>query len=136
MRDIPQDSKYFSPWLFGSQSYEKTFWSLRSMSGVLSTIINFSMLGFLHQIHKLSIRDDIQSNTEKLTHGISFLRLERHKNKEGIGAHNNFSLDVSNEEIYNALSRVEMRAKKNRGRISNLSIVIHFFDHLHCCGKM
>lgn len=69
------------------------------------------MLGFLHQIHKLSIRDGIQSNTEKLTHGITFLRLEKHKNKEGIGAHN-FSLDISNEEIYNALSRAEMRAKK------------------------
>lgn len=82
------------------------------MSGVLSTIINFSMLGFLHRIHKLSIRDDIQLNTEKLTHGISFLRLERHKSKEGIGAHKNFSLDISNEEIYDALSRAEMRAKK------------------------
>ena len=112
LRDIPLDDKYFSPWLFGSQSCEKTFRSLRSMTGVFSTIINFSMLGFLHRIHKLSIKDKIQSETEKIKHGMSFPRQEKHKHKDGIGSHKEISSELSDEDIWNALSRAEARAKE------------------------
>ncbi len=41
------NSSSFMPWLLGSQSSEKAFRSIRSMSSTFSTIINFSMLGML-----------------------------------------------------------------------------------------
>ena len=66
MHDMP-NSTHFCPWRLGSQSCEKTFRSLRSMTGTFSTIINFSMLGFLQRIHKLAIRDELQSNAETYT---------------------------------------------------------------------
>ena len=50
LRDtIPNGDQHFLPWLLGSQACEQTFRTARSMTSTFSTIINFSMLGFLHQ---------------------------------------------------------------------------------------
>lgn len=117
-RDVlPQHSDCFTPWLLGSQSFEKTFRSLRSMTGTFSTIINFSMLGILQRLHKLSIKEELQSESEKLTHGISFPRLERNKRKDGFGSHDCFPLIISNEKIHDALKRAESKAKENMDRL-------------------
>lgn len=113
MRDMPHLPD-FCPWRLGSQSCEKTFRSAPSITGTFSTIINFSLLGFLQRIHKLAIKDDLQSNTEKLTHNIIFPRLEKHKNKDGIGRESlkYHMLDASDEKILDALATAEIRAKK------------------------
>lgn len=70
--------------------------SVRSMTGTFSTIINFSMLGFLRRLHKLSIKDELQSDTEILKHGIIFPRLERNKRKDGIGFQTDSSTKITN----------------------------------------
>ena len=52
LRDhIPNGSDYFLPWLLGSQPCESTFRAARSMTGTFSTIVNFSLLGFLQRLH-------------------------------------------------------------------------------------
>lgn len=47
------DSNNFLPWMCRSQSCERMFRALRSMTGTFSTIINFNMLGLLRRLHKL-----------------------------------------------------------------------------------
>ena len=56
-----EEQHCFSPWSLGSQSCEQTFCSLRSRNGNFFTIINFSMLGILHRLHKLAIKHDLES---------------------------------------------------------------------------
>ena len=52
LRDhIPNGSDYFLPWLLGSQPCESTFRAARSMTGTFSTVVNFSLLGFLQRLH-------------------------------------------------------------------------------------
>lgn len=69
MRDTYNDQhEVFTPWLMGSQSCEQKFRSLRSMSGTFSTMINFSLLSMLQRLHKLSIKEDLQSQSETEQH--------------------------------------------------------------------
>jgi hypothetical protein len=75
----------FTPWIMGSQSCEKMFRSLRSMTGTFSTVINFSMLSLLQRLHKLSVKEELQSHSERQLHGIHFARLDSHKKKVGHG---------------------------------------------------
>ena len=57
-------------WMIGSQSCEKLFRSVRSMSGTFLTMINFNLLSILQRLHKLAIKEDIESKTEKEMHQI------------------------------------------------------------------
>jgi hypothetical protein len=64
----------FLPWMIGSQPCERMFRALRSMTGTFSTMINFNMLGLLRRLHKLYIQEELQSQTAKSEHGITFPR--------------------------------------------------------------
>ena len=59
-------------WLTGSQGCEQLFRLLRSMTPVLSTIINFSLKGVLERIHKLNYISSIECTEE-----IIFPRVQR-----------------------------------------------------------
>ena len=51
-------------WILGSQSCEEAFRSVRSMTGVFSTVINFGMLGLLRRLHRLDIQSRLQAEFE------------------------------------------------------------------------
>jgi hypothetical protein len=113
MRDMSHDSTYFNPWLLGSQSCERTFRLLRSMTGNFSTIVNFSMQGFLQRVHKLAVKDDLESDEERMANEIKIPRMEKHINKDGIGKHQTYSMNLSDEVITDTLLQAETRAKNN-----------------------
>ena len=110
MRDISHEGTYFNPWLLGSQSCERVFWLLRSMTGNFSTIVNFS---FLQRVHKLAIKDNLESDEERTANEIKIPRMEKHNNKDGIGNYQTHSMNLSNKEITDTLLRAETRAKDN-----------------------
>ena len=88
LRDtLPDSHGRFLPWMLGSQSCERTFRALRSMTSTFSTMINFSVLGLLQRLHKLYIQEELQSQTEKDSHGISFPRQEKYGKKKDGYAH-------------------------------------------------
>ena len=70
----------YCPWLLGSQSCEKAFRAVRSMTSTFSTIINFGMLG-LRRLHRLHIQFCLEAQTE-LT-GIRYPRVEAQQKKMG-----------------------------------------------------
>ena len=83
----------FLPWMCGSQSCERMFCALRSMTGTFSTIITFNMLGLLSQLHKLYIQEELQSEASKSEHGIGFPRQEKFgRRKDGTSNYQSFSL--------------------------------------------
>ena len=51
------------------------------MTGTFSTMINFSLLGMTQRLHKLSIKEVLQSQSEAEKHNIRFPRLEAHHKK-------------------------------------------------------
>ena len=56
----------FLPWLYGSQSCEKLFRTLRSMSSTFSTVVNFGMLGVngvLRRLHRLQIQFHLETSS-------------------------------------------------------------------------
>ena len=53
----------FLPWLHGSQSCEKLFRTLRSMSSTFSTVVNFGMLGLLRRLHRLQIQFQLETSS-------------------------------------------------------------------------
>ena len=53
----------FLPWLYGSQSCEKLFRTLRSMSSTFSTVVNFGMLGLLRRLHRLQIQFHLETSS-------------------------------------------------------------------------
>ena len=82
LRDhIPNGKNYFLPWLLGSQPCESTFRAARSMTGTFSTIVNFSLLGFLQRLHRLQVQ--LQLETESSMTGITYPRVEKHLAKIG-----------------------------------------------------
>lgn len=87
------ESERFVPWLYDSQSCERMFRALRSMTGTFSTVINFNMLGLLRRLHKLYIQEQLQSDTSKVEHGITFPRQERFgRRKDGSNSYHEFPL--------------------------------------------
>jgi hypothetical protein len=113
MRDTySQTPEVFVPWLMGSQSCEQTFRSLRSMTGNFSTIINFSMLGMLQRLHKLSIKEELQSQSEIEQHQIRLPRVEVHHKKVGHGLYQQQPFQhLTNDVICNIMHKAEARAK-------------------------
>ena len=85
MRDrIPNGNEHFLPWLLGSQACEQTFRAARSMTGTFSTVINFTLLGFLHRLHRLQIQLELESETQET--GIEYPRVMAHTKKVGYEA--------------------------------------------------
>ena len=92
LRDkVPNGSKHFLPWLLGSQGCEQTFRAARSMTSTFSTIINFSMLGFLHRLHRLQIQLQLESETGES--GIIYPRAKAHAKKVGKNSQQETSLN-------------------------------------------
>ena len=104
LRDEYQvNSECFLPWMLGSQSCERAFRSLRSMTGTFSTVVNFTMLGMLQRLHKLHIQEECQSKSGDCS-GICFPRQERYgSKKDGIKTYSHFSINVSNQKVYEAM---------------------------------
>ena len=50
---IYNGSKYFLLWLLGLQPCESTVRAAWSMTETFSTIVNFSLLGYLQRLHRL-----------------------------------------------------------------------------------
>ena len=82
MRDQVANGNYhYLPWLLGSQACEQTFRAARSMTDTFSTIINFSMLGFLRRLHCLQIQLTLESEMQET--GIKYPRVIAHAKKVG-----------------------------------------------------
>ena len=103
------DFSNFMPWLLGSQTCEKTFRIVRSMSSTFSTVLNFSILGMLRRLHRLNIQLQLQSNSQDL---IKFPSVERHRNKEG---KNKLVMEglstVKDMDISEAIQRAKTKAR-------------------------
>ena len=103
------DFTNFLPWLLGSQTCEKTFRTVRSMSSVFSTVLNFSILGMLRRLHRLNIQLTLQSSSQDL---IKFPNVERHRNKEG---KNKLPAEVlstiTDDDISEAIQRAKTKAR-------------------------
>ena len=108
--DSDRKNDNFMPWLLGSQSCEKTFRSLCSMTSTFSTVVNFSLLGLLHRMHKLHIQEECTGDARD----IRFPRQERCGNKkDGENKYVTHSLEYTNQELHNTLKRAERRAQEN-----------------------
>ena len=68
------DCNFFVPWLLGSQPCEKTFRTVRSMSTIFSTVLNFSILGLLWRLHWINIQLELQATLEGV---VKFPSIER-----------------------------------------------------------
>ena len=66
----------FNPWKLGSQSCEKTFRTVRSMTSTFSTVINVGMLGLLH---RLQIQFRLEA--ESAQNGIRYPHCEKLRTK-------------------------------------------------------
>ena len=104
------DFSLFVPWQLGSQSCEKVFRSARSMSNIFSTIINFSLLGLLRQLHRLQIQSNLQAQSEVT--GIAYPQVHKHESKDGTNSFISYSIDsISNTAIGEAVSLAHIAAK-------------------------
>eukprot|EP00731_Ephydatia_muelleri_P032371 Em0023g878a len=103
LRDHYSDSAaLFSPWKLGSQSCEKTFRAVRSMTTTFSTVINVGMLGLLRRLHRLQIQFRLEA--ESAQNGIRYPHCEKHNNKDGSNTRVTFSLQgVSDANIEDAV---------------------------------
>ena len=110
---LPDHSACFIPWMLGSQTCERTFRSLRSMTGTFSTVINFSMLGLLQRLHKLYIQEEIMS--ESKSNGITFPRQEKYSNskKDGTSTFIQHSFNMRNDDLFKIMKKAEERAKNS-----------------------
>ena len=73
----------FHPSLLGSQSCEKAFRAVLSMSSTFSTVVNSGMLGLLRRLHRMHIQFCLECESQGT--GIRYPHLERHKVKDGHG---------------------------------------------------
>ena len=99
------------PWLLGSQTCEKTFRNVRSMSSTFSTVLNFSILGhgMLRRLHRLNIQLQLQSNSQDL---IKFPSVERHRNKAGKNKLVMEALSaIEDKHISEAIQRAKIKAR-------------------------
>lgn len=102
-------SHLFLPALFQSQTCEKTFRQLRSMTTINRTKINFSLLEVFHLIDRIELQNDIVFN--KLAEvDVSFPRLKNRTAKFKF-----FPLP-SNEEMKTALLNAQKRALKDASK--------------------
>lgn len=75
------------------------------------------MLGMLQRLHKLSVKEDLQSLSERQHHGIQFPRLDSHQKKIGHGILKQHSFNLSDENIHDIFKKAEMRAKEMASKL-------------------
>ena len=83
------------------------------MTGNFSTIVNFSMLGFLQRIHKLAVKD----KEERMANKIKIPRMDKHVHKDGIGIEQQYIINLSNNDIIEILSSAETKAKESMEKL-------------------
>lgn len=71
-------SDLFLTHLLGSQSCERTFRQLRSMTSTESTVINFTMLDMINRLKKVQLQSDIVSAAHS---EIKFPRIQNKKQR-------------------------------------------------------
>ena len=104
-------SSCYLPWLLGSQPCEQAFHAARSMTSIFSTIINFSMQGLLHRLHKLQSFIDLQSKSDVTN--IIYPQKKTHSSKDGIANENlHLVTNISDDQIEEAVRRGFHRAKE------------------------
>lgn len=110
IRDYFQgDVNKFLPWMLGSQTCEKTFRIVRSMSSTFSTVLNFSVLGLLRRLHWLNIQLTLQANSEDV---IRFPSKEKHHSNEGKNKLSKSSLtEIKDKDIAEAVQRAKDEAR-------------------------
>ena len=103
------DFDKFLPWMLGSQTCEKTFRIVRSMSSTFSTVLNFSILGLLRRLHRLNIQLTLQANSQGV---IRFPSMEKHCSKEGKNKLSKSPLtEIKDEDIAEAVERAKNKAR-------------------------
>lgn len=117
----------FLPWHFGSQSCEKMFRALRSMTGTFSTIINFSLLGLLRRLHKLHIQEELQSK-EEASSTILIPRLKKLPHESMIESDIKSIQSLCHEQIKEILESAQKDAQES-------IIILGMADHLKENGK-
>ena len=103
-----QCDKNFFPCLLGSQPCEKAFRAMQSMSGMFSTIINFSTLGFLRKLHRMHIQLKLEGDMKQSR--IVFPRSNKHSQTDNTMKSN--VSDVSNEDILEIVKQAKVEAQK------------------------
>ena len=104
------DSIYCLPWLLGSQTCERTFRTVRSMSTVFSSVLNFTLLGLLRRLHRLNIQLSLQATSGDK---IKFLNTDRHGAKEGKNLQSNKTpFNIQPKDITESIETANKRAKK------------------------
>ena len=104
------DARNFLPWMLGSQTCERMFRTVRSMSSVFSTVLNFSMLGLLRRLHRMNIQLALQAELQET---VKFPSVQRNHNKEGKNKVSVSSLsDIKDNEISEAVERARAKARQ------------------------
>jgi len=111
LRDvIPNGDELFCPWLLGSQPCEQTFRAAQSMTGMFSTVINFSMYGMLNRLHRLQIQLQLESEMHET--GIQYPRVVKHVKKSGFsaGASAQPLKNISDKDIFDTVQNAKAEA--------------------------
>lgn len=99
----------FLTMLFSSQTCETTFRTLRSMTSIFWTRINFSMLELIHMVGRLELSNEIVY--DKLSSNVNFPRVQNRKDKCTI-----YDLPT-NEEIEMVLKEAKSSALSDAARL-------------------
>ena len=89
VKEKPLPKEALNIYLFNSQSCESMFPNARSLSGTYSTIINFSVAGFLARSKKISILNRIKcehSSEQGRNEHLSFSKHHKHKRDEHLSS--------------------------------------------------
>ena len=120
------------PCLLGSQPCEKAFRAMRSMSGIFSTIINFSMLGFLRKLHWMHIQ--LKLEREMSQSGAVFPRSSKHGQTD---ESTKFKVSsISNEDILETVKQAKLEAQEAMGKLCMADALKHDGDWINPCNKM
>ena len=105
-------STFCHAWLLGSQACEQTFRAARSMTGTFSTVINFTLLDFLHHLHRLQIQLEPESETQET--GIEHPRVMAHTKKVGYEALKEITdlKYISDEDIITTINQANSEAAR------------------------
>ncbi|KAE8741648.1 hypothetical protein FOCC_FOCC012851 [Frankliniella occidentalis] len=92
----------FIPWLFPSQPCESFFKRARSMSTTFSTVVNCSMLDFIHRVSRIDFQGEIESRLSD--EGYIFPQYYRNKTAGARTEHNLISMELpSDQDIFRIL---------------------------------
>jgi hypothetical protein len=69
------------------------------------------MLSLLQRLHKLSVKEDLQSHSERQIHEIHSARLDSHKKIDGHSNMETYNVNLSDNEIFDTLVEAEQKAK-------------------------